>query len=102
MKGNRFESSPSYSYSPNRFLPCVLVPSASFRFTPVTRLLCNSTNVGATPIVTAANPVQTVTCPRGCTAKINAGPVYGNKASWWTVQGAAAPVTPSLQLGLHY
>lgn len=53
--------------------------SASFRFTPVTRLLCNSTNLGATPIVSAANPVQTVSCPRGCTAKINAGPVYGNK-----------------------
>ncbi|KAL4441234.1 hypothetical protein ABPG77_011471 [Micractinium sp. CCAP 211/92] len=52
---------------------------ASFRFTPITRLLCNSTNVGAMPVVTAANPVQTVSCPRGCTAKINAGPVYGNK-----------------------
>ncbi|KAL4452252.1 hypothetical protein ABPG75_007914 [Micractinium tetrahymenae] len=51
----------------------------SFRFTPITRLLCNSTNVGTTPVVSAANPVQTVSCPRGCTAKINAGPVYGTK-----------------------
>ncbi len=88
---------------------------ASFRFTPITRLLCNSTNVGATPIVTAANPVQTVSCPRGCTAKINAGPVYGNKASQGPGQGpalqpacsatsslqAALPPAPSLLLRYH-